>query len=72
MCNAATDSLAGRTNIDPSGRQVISFTRTLEGLREDVEHLVAHASPDGNPAPGYPSATGGVGHVDAHAAVAVR
>jgi hypothetical protein len=54
MSSAATDSLAGRTNVDPSGRPVISFNRTLEGLREDAEHLVAHASPDGNPAPGEP------------------
>ena len=48
---AATDSLGGRTGMDASGRGVVSFGQTLEVLHEDVQDLMAYASPDGKPKP---------------------
>ena len=44
--NAANDALGGR-----GGSQALSFTRTLEALREDRAHLVAHLATVTNPAP---------------------
>ncbi len=39
---AATDPLSGRLGTDAAGRQPVSFSRTLEELRSDGEHLAAH------------------------------
>jgi hypothetical protein len=51
---AATDSLGGRSGMDASGRGVVSFGQTLEVLREDVQDLMAYASPDDKPPTGEP------------------
>jgi hypothetical protein len=39
VAEAATDSLAGRSSTNPNGPPVLAFSRVLEALREDVEHL---------------------------------
>jgi hypothetical protein len=39
---AASDPLGGRIGTDASGRPAMSFSRTLEELRRDCEHLAAH------------------------------
>jgi hypothetical protein len=39
---AASDPLGGRAGTDASGRPPMSFSRTLEELRQDAEHLAAH------------------------------
>jgi len=36
---AATDLLGGRTGADREGRQPVNFSRTIEELRRDCEHL---------------------------------
>jgi DNA repair exonuclease SbcCD ATPase subunit len=39
---AASDPLSGRLGSDANGRHPLSFSRTLEELRSDCEHLSAH------------------------------
>ena len=46
---AASDPLGGRVGIDASGRQPVSFSRTLEELRQDCEYLAEHPATSGNP-----------------------
>lgn len=38
---AATDLLGGRTGADASGRAPVNFSRTIQELRRDCEHLAA-------------------------------
>src|SRR5512133_2123268 len=42
IAEAASDPLGGRVGTDATGRPAISFSRTLEELRQDAEHLAAH------------------------------
>jgi hypothetical protein len=53
--DAASDPLGGRTGIDASGRPAMSFSRTIEELRRDAEHLaeypVARDDPVAEPRP---------------------
>jgi hypothetical protein len=46
VCNAATDALGG-----VAGAQALSFTRMLDALREDCEHLVAYPARVADAAP---------------------
>ena len=46
---AASDPLGGRVGTDATGRPAISFSRTLEELRQDAEHLAAHPVNRDNP-----------------------
>jgi hypothetical protein len=47
---AAFDALGGRLGTDASGRPPMSFSRTLEELRRDCEHLAEHPATHGDPA----------------------
>jgi hypothetical protein len=47
--SAATDLLGGRIGADREGRQPVNFSRTIEELRRDAEHLAGH--PDRGEAP---------------------
>jgi hypothetical protein len=48
---AASDPLGGRVGTDASGRAPISFSRTLDELRQDVEHLATHPVNRDDPQP---------------------
>jgi hypothetical protein len=48
---AASDPLGGRIGTDASGRAPISFSRTLEELRQDCEHLATHPVNRDDPQP---------------------
>jgi hypothetical protein len=48
---AASDPLGGRVGVDATGRPAISFSRTLEELRQDAEHLAAHPVNRDDPQP---------------------
>jgi hypothetical protein len=47
---AAVDPLGGRVGTDARGRAPMSFSRTLEELRQDCEHLAAHPVTRDDPA----------------------
>jgi hypothetical protein len=45
------DLLGGRVGADLSGRQPVNFSRTLDELRQDCEHLAEHPLTHTEPAP---------------------
>jgi hypothetical protein len=47
---AAVDPLGGRIGTDARGRAPMSFSRTLEELRQDCEHLASHPVTRDDPA----------------------
>jgi hypothetical protein len=52
ISEAAMDALGGpRGFSDPDGRPVLAFSRTLEELRRDCEHLAEHPGTVDNPIP---------------------